>query len=448
MNIEKVIPELQVGIFSAEEISFTLNGLYKPESDSLRLSGNCKVFCKSGKIALISGDREFESPGQLVLIPVNPGSSSFTLYDVVIGINFHWQRKEDQTFTGCLKFMVTEEKITAVNLISIEEYLKSVISSEMNATASEELLKAHSVISRGWLLAQIEKSRNPDRDAGNYHPNSITDSEIVRWYDREDHKSFDVCADDHCQRYQGITRATTPVVVRAVEITSGEVMVFDGSICDTRYYKCCGGITELFENVWEPVSHPYLQRVIDNPTPPEGFDLDFERDESIRRWISAKPDAFCNTTDKEILKQVLNDYDLETKDFYRWKVTYTQEELSELIRNKTGIDFGLINELIPLERGTSGRIIRLKIEGTLKTIIIGKELQIRKSLSKTHLYSSCFYIEKILNGAETIFVLHGAGWGHGVGLCQIGAAVMGSKGYKYEEILMHYFKGAKLEKKY
>jgi len=448
MNIEKVIPELQVGIFSAEEISFTLNGLYKPESDSLRLSGNCKVFYKSGRIVMISGDREFESPGQLVLIPVNPGSSSFTLYDVAIGINFHWQRKEDQTFTGCLKFMPEGEKITAVNLISIEEYLKSVISSEMNATASEELLKAHAVISRGWLMAQINNRRNPDRDAGKYHPNFITDSEIVRWYDSQDHQNFDVCADHHCQRYQGITRATTPGVEKAIEGTSGMVLTSEGSICDTRYYKCCGGVTELFENVWEPVRHSYLQRVVDNPVPPEGYDNDFNMEENIRKWITDRPDAFCNTADKEILTQVLNDYDLETADFYRWKVIYTQAELSELVRIRTGIDFGTVTDLIPLERGTSGRIIRLKIEGTLKTLIIGKELEIRKSLSRTHLYSSCFYVEKIRNDSETIFVLHGAGWGHGVGLCQIGAAVMGSKGYKYDEILMHYFKGAKLEKKY
>jgi SpoIID/LytB domain protein len=304
------------------------------------------------------------------------------------------------------------------------------------------------VISRGWILAQIEKRKSLGRIAGKYNTNFSDDSEIIRWYDREDHKKFDVCADDHCQRYQGITRAASPVVAKAVEETSGEVLTFEGNICDTRYYKCCGGVTELFENVWEPVSHPYIQRIVDNPVKPEGYDLDFNKDDNIRKWILSKPDAFCNTADKEVLGQVLNDYDLETRDFYRWKVTYTQEEFSELIRNKTGIDFGLINELIPLERGTSGRIIRLKIEGTLKTLIIGKELEIRKSLSETHLYSSCFIPEKIASDDKVLFVLHGAGWGHGVGLCQIGAAVMGSKGYKYDEILMHYFKGAQLEKKY
>ena len=448
MNDKPEIPELQVGIFSDEVISFTLNGLFMPESDSLRLSGNCKVFHDGGSIVLVSGDREIECSDKLVLIPLDPGSSSFTLNNVIIGLNFHWQRKEDQSFSGCLKFIDGDEKITAINLISIEEYLKSVISSEMKATASEEFLKAHAVISRGWILAQIEKRRSLESESGKYNTNFTDDSEIVRWYDREDHKKFDVCADDHCQRYQGITRAATPAVAKAVEETLGEVLTYEGNICDTRYYKCCGGVTELFENVWEPVSHPYLQRIVDNPLQSEEYDLDFNQDESIRKWISSKPGSFCNTSDKEVLGQVLNDYDLETRDFYRWKVTYTQEELSELIRNKTGIDFGIINELVPLERGTSGRIIRLKIEGTLKTLIIGKELEIRKSLSETHLYSSCFITEKIVSDEKVLFILHGAGWGHGVGLCQIGAAVMGSKGYKYDEILMHYFKGAQLEKKY
>jgi len=447
MKKERKFPEVMAGIFSDEVISFTLHGLFMPESDNLRLSGNCKVFYDGGSIVLQAGDREIEFTGQLMLVPVDP-SCSFTLHGVTIGLEFHWQRKEDQSFRGCLRFKAGNEKITAINHIPVEEYLKSVISSEMRANASEELLKAHAVISRGWLLAQIEKRRNIAVDTEKYRTDFTSDTEIIRWYDREDHKEFDVCADDHCQRYQGITKVATPAVIKAVEETSGEVMTYEGSICDTRYYKCCGGVTELFENVWEPVSHPYLQRIVDNPVPPEAYDLDFTKDENIRKWISSKPEAFCNTTDKKVLNQVLNDYDLETTDFYRWTVTYSRDELSELIRTKTGIDFGIINELIPLERGTSGRIIRLKIEGTLKTMIIGKELEIRKSLSKTHLYSSCFIPEKIVRDGEVFFILHGAGWGHGVGLCQIGAAVMGAKGYKYDEILMHYFKGARLERKY
>ncbi len=447
MKKERKLPEVMAGIFSDEVISFTLHGLFMPESDSLRLSGNCKVFYDGGCIVLEAGDREIEFAGQLMLVPVDP-SCSFTLHGVTIGLEFHWQRKEDQSFRGCLRFTAENEKITAINQIPVEEYLKSVISSEMRANASKELLKAHAVISRGWLLAQIEKRRNIAGATDKYRTDFTSDTEIIRWYDRENHKEFDVCADDHCQRYQGITKVANPAVIKAVEETSGEVLTYEGSICDTRYYKCCGGVTELFENVWESASHPYLQSIVDNPVQPEGYELDFNKEENIRKWILSGPEAFCNTTDKEVLAQVLNDYDLETTDFYRWTVTYSREELSGLIRSKTGVDFGMINELVPLERGTSGRIIRLKIEGTLKTMIIGKELEIRKSLSKTHLYSSCFIPEKLVRDGEVFFILHGAGWGHGVGLCQIGAAVMGSKGYKYDEILMHYFKGAKLERKY
>ncbi len=439
MKNKNEISELQAGIFSAQEISFTLNGIFHTYPGNHWLTGNCRVKNRNGNIILQSDSKEYKMQDPVILNPPDPGAS-FILHNVVIGIDFHWQRTEDQVFSGSLKFITEKDRITAINLIHIEEYLESVISSEMKATASEELLKAHAVISRGWLIAQIQKRK--DKDEKKYQTQFISDTEIIKWYDREDHSNFDVCADDHCQRYQGITRAATPVVKKAVEDTRGEVLTFDGRICDTRYYKCCGGVTELFENVWEPENHPYLQRIVDNPELPEGYDPDFTKDENIRKWISSEPEAFCNTTDKEVLNQILNDYDLETGDFYRWTVSYTGEELSELIRNKSGIDFGNINELIPLERGTSGRIIRLKIEGTLKTMIIGKELEIRKSLSKTHLYSSCFFPEKIVKDNKIFFVLHGAGWGHGVGLCQIGAAVMAARGYKYDKILMHYFKGA------
>lgn len=448
MTEKRNTSELEAGIFSAEEILFTLNSIYIPGGGNNMLSETCTAFIREGTIFIQSEDTLYGPQDQIILKPLNGLNSSFTLHNVVIGKNFHWQREEDQTFSGSLKLIIEGDKITAINLISVEEYLKSVISSEMKATASPELLKAHAVISRGWVMAQIEKRRELSAKQDEYRSQFITDTEIVRWYDREDHKNYDVCADDHCQRYQGITRATSPVVAEAVEATGGEVLTFDGNICDTRYCKCCGGVTELFENVWAPVNHPYLQRVIDNPVPPSGYDLDFEKEENIKKWISGNPDAFCNSSDREILKQVLNDYDLETVDFFRWKVTFGQEELSNLVRNRTGIDFGIVEDLIPLERGTSGRIIRLKIKGNKKIMIIGRELEIRKALSKTHLYSSCFYVEKRINGADTVFVIHGAGWGHGVGLCQIGAAVMGSKGYKYDEILMHYFRGAKLEKRY
>jgi len=383
-----------------------------------------------------------------LLTPEDVKESSFTLHAVTIGVDFHWERKEDQVFKGSLKYIVEDNKITAVNVLSIEDYLTSVISSEMRATASEEFLEAHAVISRSWLLAQIQKSRRLKSEGKKYDTHFVSEKEIIKWYDREDHLNFDVCADDHCQRYQGITRASSPAVVKVIENTYGEVLTYDGNICDTRYYKCCGGMTELFENVWEPVNHPYLSGIADNETVAENKNIDLTDEKEAIKWISGKPAAFCNTSDSEVLTQVLNDYDQETVDFFRWKVTYTQKELSSLIKERTGIDFGIITGLVPLERGVSGRIIRLQIEGTKETMIIGKELEIRKSLSKSHLYSSCFYVEKTGSGEETVFIIHGAGWGHGVGLCQIGAAMMGARGYSYSEILGHYFPGATLKRLY
>ena len=454
------VPEISVGIMSGSEITFSLTCDHSDEMNVIHISGKWKIRISDENIILSDGKRNLEVQDGFTLSPDKAPGCSFSLHNVTIGVNFHWQRDEDQVFTGSLKFLREEGRITAINILTIEDYLTSVISSEMSATSSEELLKAHAVVSRSWLLAQIEKSRNLQQGAKKFKSGTITDSEIIRWYDREDHKNYDVCADDHCQRYQGVTRASTPAVVKAITDTFGEVLTYRGAICDSRYYKCCGGATELFENTWEPVNHPYLQKVIDNPEPQKGFDHDLRKEEAAIKWIQGSPDAFCNSSDKTVLSQVLNDYDQETNDFYRWKVRYTQKELSELVKQRIGIDFGVISELIPIERGASGRILRLKIIGTKKSLIIGKELEIRKALSKTHLYSSCFYVEKVervekVEGVERVegeedtqFVLHGAGWGHGVGLCQIGAAVMGSKGYKYREILLHYFKGAKLEKIY
>jgi SpoIID/LytB domain protein len=448
MNGKEQAPEIQVGIFSGEEISFTLNTHFKTGNEHDPIAGRWKAKISSNKIILLNEDTELVFENQLFLVPIDSEIASFTLHDVTIGVDFHWQRKEDQVFKGKLRLFIENEKVSAVNVLSIEDYLTSVISSEMSASSSSELLKAHAVISRSWLLAQIGKSHSLNIAGSIHNANIRTDDEIIRWYDREDHKNFDVCADDHCQRYQGITRSSTPVVELVIKETFGEVLAYKGEICDTRYYKCCGGITELFENVWEPVNHPYLKKVIDNPSHPQGFDLTLEQEENARKWILGKPDSFCNTTDKTILSQVLNDYDQETKDFYRWKVSYTQKELSDLVKARTGIDFGIITDLVPLERGVSGRILKLKIKGSEKTMVIGKELEIRKALSKSHLYSSCFIVEKISRKKETTFNLHGAGWGHGVGLCQIGAAVMGSKGYSYREILTHYFREAVLEKRY
>jgi len=441
------IPVIQVGIQFKPTIEFTLVGTYQTQTGE-KLTGRWKTEINNGAIQLHKELRTLELPAGSTLLPENPEDSQFTLHNVTIGINFHWERDEDQTFKGGLKLLIEEGKISAINILPLEDYLMSVISSEMSATSSQELLKAHAVISRSWLLAQIEKNKALQSGSKNYQSLHQTETERIKWYDREDHANFDVCADDHCQRYQGITRANTPMVVQAVKETWGEVLTDDGAICDARFSKCCGGMVEVFENVWEPVNHPYLQKVVDNDQNPKGYPLDLQNEPAAERWILGKPDAFCNTTDKEVLSQVLNDYDQETNDFYRWSVSYEQHELSELIKKRTGIDFGTIQELIPVERGGSSRLIKLKIVGDKKTMIIGKELEIRKALSPSHLYSSAFVVTKTEQEEKVTFTLRGAGWGHGVGLCQIGAAVMGAKGYSYDAILMHYFKGASLEKKY
>lgn len=442
------VPVISVGILSAPEIRFTTKGRFKGVSGNTFDDSSWSARLKGDNIE-IENDKGFTANVKEALFePVGETESSFVIHSVTIGVDFHWERKEDQQFPGSLKIISENGALTAINILTIEEYLISVISSEMSATSSEELLKAHAVVSRSWLLAQMEKSAGLGSGDGKYQTTFVTEDEIIRWYDREDHINFDVCADDHCQRYQGITRASTSAVVKAIMETFGEVLAYSGRICDTRYYKSCGGVTELFENAWEPVDHPYLQKVIDNPEPPAGFNTDLENEANAVAWIKGTPDAFCNTSDKAILSQVLNDYDQETTDFYRWKVEYTAGELSALVKERTGIDFGLIAGIEPLTRGSSGRITRLRITGSARTMVIGKELLIRKALSKSHLYSSCFYVEKGEVRGESGFVLHGAGWGHGVGLCQIGAAVMGARGYGYRDILIHYFRDALLEKRY
>jgi stage II sporulation protein D len=441
-------PLIKVGIMAEKEIFFTIEGNYLLESSIINITGNCKAKIAGPCVYLECGENSWLIPDSLKLTPVDPEIGKFILHDVTIGINFHWERKEDQKFKGELHFIIDNDKIHAVNALGIEDYLISVISSEMSATSSMELLKAHAVISRSWLLAQVQKNKSLQSEEQKYQATFRTDDELIKWYDREDHTFFDVCADDHCQRYQGITRSTTPLVERAVKETWGEILAIEGVICDARFSKCCGGVTEVFENVWEPVNHSYLQKIVDNDLFPEGFNLELEDEDAARQWILGSPAAFCNSSDKNVLKQVLNDYDQETNDFFRWKVVYSQEELSKLVKMRTGIDFGKIIDLIPVERGVSGRLIKLQIVGTLKTMIIGKELEIRKSLSKSHLYSSAFIIEKNDVAGKINFILRGAGWGHGVGLCQIGAAVMGDKGYSYHEILLHYFRGAGLERRY
>lgn len=447
MIVKGVAPEIQVGIFSCKEIVFTLNGVFIEKGSGRKLTG--KWTARSGDpVKLVNEEQALAIQAPVDLIPPDPAGASLVLHDVTIGVGFHWERREEQVFRGSLRLISEGDNITAVNILNVEDYLISVISSEMKATSSEEFLKAHAVTSRSWLLAQIIKSRRIKQEGKKFTSFTQTGEELIKWYDREDHDSFDVCADDHCQRYQGITRASSPAVVRAINETYGEVLTYGGTICDARYYKCCGGITELFENTWEPENHPYLQGITDSNLPPEGFNTDLSDEKNAREWILGVPDAFCNTSDRHVLSQVLNDYDQETNDFFRWKVVYTQEELSKLVRERSGIDFGLITAIIPLERGTSGRISRLRIEGSKASRIIGKELEIRKSLSKSHLYSSCFVADIENAGGEVRFVIRGAGWGHGVGLCQIGAAMMGESGYAYHDILLHYFRGAEFEKLY
>lgn len=441
-------PLVKVGVMEGREIFFTLEGNYILENLAIHITGKCKAYKSISGICLEYGENGRYVSNELILNPTNPEKGKFMLHDVTIGINFHWERKEDQVFKGGLQFISYDNKIHVVNVLSIEDYLISVISSEMSATSSLEFMKAHAVISRSWLLAQAQKNRDLQSNHQKYQATFCTEDELVKWYDREDHAHFDVCADDHCQRYQGITRSTTPMAEKAVKETYGEILVYEGSICDARFSKCCGGVTEIFENVWEPVNHPYLQKLADNDISPEGFCLDIENEGAAREWILGNPQAFCNTSDKKTLKQVLNNYDQETNDFFRWKVVYTQNELSELVKARTGFDFGKVTDLIPVKRGSSARLVKLKIIGTLRTMIIGKELEIRKTLSKSHLYSSAFIVEKEAVNGNIDFILHGAGWGHGVGLCQIGAAVMGDKGYLYQEILLHYYRGAVLERRY
>jgi stage II sporulation protein D len=443
-------PKISVGILSEEELNFELYGDYKSSGFLHPFSGSFNARIVDGRIICVRGDEKIEISDEIVFEPENPNTDSFLLKEVTIGVKFHWERKEKQRFNGALKLLKEGDKITAINVVPVEKYLVSVISSEMSAKCSLQLLKAHAIISRSWLLAQIQKSNELKKEKTSYQTVFQTEDELIKWYDREDHTHFDVCADDHCQRYQGITKVFTDVAKAAIKETAGMVLTSEGNICDARFSKSCGGVSESFENVWEPVKYPYLTRIIDHKYEPENLSLDFSKEENAVKWIEANPPAYCNTTDKKILSQILLDYDQETTDFYRWKTEFTQAELSNLIKEKSGIDFGEIIDLIPVERGLSARLIKLKIVGTKKTLIIGKELEIRRTLSKSHLYSSAFIVKKsgILNGIPQKFVLVGAGWGHGVGLCQIGAAVMANKGFQFDEILLHYFKDSKLEKIY
>ena len=436
-------PIVSVGIVSGDEIRFQLNGTYT--IGNKEVTGKQIVKFKGGQILWDSAAYQ-----ELCFTPQND-DISFTLEDVTIGVDFHWERKEAQTFLGKLRFVVDGDKLWAINELPVERYLASVISSEMSATSSLELLKAHAVISRSWLLVQMRRRKAIEMGIQTASaPVKVSDEEGVVWYDSDAHTLFDVCADDHCQRYQGITKATSPHVEEAIKATRGQLLMNGKEICDARFSKCCGGVSEEYEYCWDNTHKPYLLSVVDNAPLGTAPTIDLTDEKTAQEWILSSPEAFCNTKDAAVLGQVLNNYDQETQDFYRWTVDFKQSELAELIRRKSGLDFGEIIDLQPLERGKSGRITRLKIVGTKLTRIIGKELEIRRTLSESHLYSSAFVVERseVVNGVPQHLRLIGAGWGHGVGLCQIGAAVMGEKGYRYDEILHHYYQTAAIEAQY
>lgn len=428
-------PDISVGILTAASIRFTLTGVYSTESSRV-VTGPQEVTASQDGIGLWWNGQKYDC---LLFSPTSLSGDAFELEGVTIGVKFHWERRENQRFRGALKFIPNEGKVTVINIVPVEEYLNSVISSEMSATSSPALLRAHAVISRSWVMAMLQQ-----KDADSLPQSLTSDDEIIRWWDREDHSLFDVCADDHCQRYQGISRAEGKADVgSAVADTRGVVLTDDdGELCDARFSKCCGGVFEQFENCWEDSPKSYLRAGRDGESPDEFPDLTCE--DNAKNWIESTPNAFCNTLSSRILGQVLNSYDREQTDFYRWTVHYTAEHLSRLVAERLNRDLGVITDLEPLQRGTSGRIVRLRIRGTNGEVVIGKELMIRRTLSDTHLRSSAFTVTKTSDG----FILRGAGWGHGVGLCQIGAAVMGEAGYPWQEILSRYYPGAHLKKLY
>lgn len=445
-------PAITVGLVtSAREIQFRLMGEFELPDLTTWSTGEYKASVEGGRLTIHTSAGEFVcSDSQTELRPIHPETARFMILDVTIGIGFHWERKQDQTFQGIMKLEARPpDALLVINRVPLEAYVTSVIASEMSANSPSELLKAHAVISRSWLLAQLSPwkvfrkstaERGTRTDAGGEHP-----LDILRWYSRTEHTDFDVCADDHCQRYQGVTKAGSPAVHQSISETHGLLLTYRDEVCDARFSKCCGGMTEDYGTAWEDVEIPYLTGVPDGPGPAENFDLDFYREENVRRWMLESPPAFCNTSDDSVLRATLPDFDQETRDFYRWTVPYPQEEVQELLRSRLDLDLGAILRFEPIERGVSGRIIRLRIVGERDATVIGKELEIRRALSRSHLYSSAFLVEAEGTGKiPERFTLHGAGWGHGVGLCQIGAAVMASQGRNYRQILGHYYRGANL----
>ncbi len=409
------VPTISVGLMTVPEVTLVVTDPAASLTDTLRLAAADVDSC---------------------MTVTAPDGGVIEVADVTIGVGFHWEQRENQAFEGDIKLLRRGDELVVINEIDIERYLESVISSEMSANSSEALLKAHSVISRSWLLSQLER-RGRRAEFRTESP-----GEVTVWYDRDDHDLFDVCADDHCQRYQGVTRRTNEAVAAAVRATRGVVLMSEGEVCDARFSKCCGGVTEEFENCWEPVHKPYLEARCDSPAP---LPVPYLTDSTgAAAWIESRPDAFCANPSTDVLAAVLNSYDRATTDFYRWTTVYRADSLGALFERRTGRALGYITGLQPLARGKSGRITRLMVKGSADSIIIGKELEIRRSLSPSHLYSSAFTVAVDGDGPQAIITLRGAGWGHGVGLCQIGAAVMGSMGYTFEEILSHYFPGAEI----
>lgn len=437
-------PIMTVGIIDRQrEIRGCLNGDYNGNGFGA-LSGRFSAKTISGMIVLIDEEDCEVVCSDYITLTARKGST-FTLFNVTIGISFHWERAEDQTFQGNLVLKLREDgTMIAINEIPLEDYLQSVISSEMSPTAPTEFLRAHAILSRSWLLKALErKEQRQDTAVFSIDKISENENEIIRWYEQEDHDLFDVCADDHCQRYQGITKIISEKAAEAVLETRGQVIIYNNEICDARFSKACGGLTEEFATAWDNMDIPYLQTVSDAPVV---YDAVMTEEDAVR-WILSVPETYCNTNDAAILENILPDFDRETKAFFRWKTEYSREELEEILREKSGIDFGLLKAIEPLSRGVSGRIYRLRIVGSKRDVVVGKELEIRRWLSRSHLYSSAFIVKAEYNphGDVERFVFHGAGWGHGVGLCQIGAAVMATKGFTAEEILRHYFPDAKLK---
>lgn len=439
-------PTISVGIYEGRSVAAgVLIGLFSI-NNSAPIQGEFRIEAGADRLVMTAGGGKQIAHGrEISCVPIAGGT--FTLRDVTIGVQFHWERKEDQTFVGKLRLRRREEgTITAINEIPVESYLKSVISSEMSAEAPLELLKAHAITSRSWLVAMLERQKKFKNIDVPSRRSRESVGKIIRWYDREDHRDFDVCADDHCQRYQGVSKIISAVAAQAVDETRGVFLVDNEEICDARFSKSCGGISEAFENTWEDTKIPYLQPVSDAAVQHPWI----RHEAQAESWILSSPEAYCNTTDGNILRQILPSFDQETTDFFRWKVEYRREELEAILSAKSGIDFGTLLELTPVQRGLSGRIIKLRIIGSKKSIVVGKELEIRRWLSKSHLYSSAFVVraERDENGIPIRFTLHGAGWGHGVGLCQIGAAVMATQGCNAEQIVRHYFHPAELKKLY